>query len=286
MESSGALAGLTASSATDLVVYTGRRKPMPEDLSSLHASERAHHDAFYTQAVETGFFERVGFQHLVAWNLAALRRAVPVGKTTRILSIGCGLGDYERLLAPHVAHIVAVDLSPVAIEVATRRAAEAGVRNVEFRCAAGIDNVVAPGSVDLVIAFGVFHHLSVGERRAILHQAHDWLAPGGWIYVRDPSARGVLRRTLGPLLRWWSAVHTDEEEALDPYVIAAELRAAGFDEPRLDYVDVIGGPLPWLVASPSPWLWRAAFGFDRLWLATPARRWASQFAAAAQRVTS
>lgn len=256
---------------------------MPEDLSSLHASERAHHDAFYTQAVRTGFFDRVGFQHLVAWNLAALRRAVPITAQTRVLSIGCGLGEYEIRLAPHVAHVVGVDLSPVAIDVATRRAADAGLGNVEFRCTAAIDNVVAPGSVDVVIAFGVFHHLSIQERRAILQQAHACLTPGGWIYIRDPSARGILRRALGPTLRWWSGVHTEDEVALDPFAIAGEMREAGFTTPTIDYIDVIGGPLPWLMAARSPLLWRGVFGIDRLWLATPLRRWASQFAAAARR---
>lgn len=256
---------------------------MHEELASRHAAERSHHDAFYTQAVRAGFFDRVGFRHLVAWNLAALERAVPVTPRTRVLSIGCGLGDYEVRLAPRVAHVTGIDLSPVAIDVATRRAAEAGLANVTFRCTAGIDNVVEPGSVDLVIAFGVFHHLSEEERRAVLRQARTWLAPGGWIYVRDPSARGILRRTLGPLLRWWSGVHTEDEAALDPYLIAAEMRDAGFAAPTVDYIDVIGGPLPWLVASRSTLFWRAVFGFDRLWLASPLRRWASQFAAVAQR---
>lgn len=252
-------------------------------MSSLHDSERAHHDAFYTEAARTGFFERPGFQHLVAWNLRALRRVVPITRDTRLLSIGCGLGDYEVRLAPEVRAVLAFDLSPVAVEVASQRAREAGVTNAEFRCSAGIDQEVAPGSVDLVVAFGVFHHLSALERQAILRQARTWLAPGGHMYVRDPSARGLLRRTLGPVFRWWCDVHTEDEVALDPAAIAREFRDAGFDDIRIDYVDVIGGPLPWLLSTSSPALWRAIFGFDRLWLATPLRRWASQFAVVGRR---
>ena len=251
---------------------------MQEDLSSLHDSERAHHDAFYTEADRSGFFARMGFQHLVSWNLAALHRLVPLTSTTRLVSIGCGLGDYEILLAREVRSVLAFDLSPVAIEIATRRARTAGVGNAEFRCSAGIHQDVAPGSVDVVVAFGVFHHLSPAERQGILRQARGWLAPGGHMYVRDPSARGLLRRTLGPLFRWWCDVHTDDEVALDPLAIAGEFRDAGFVDVRIDYVDVIGGPLPWLLASRSALLWRLVFAVDRLWLATPLRRWASQFA--------
>jgi len=251
---------------------------MQEDLSSLHDSERAHHDAFYTEADRSGFFERLGFRQLVSWNLAALRRCVPLSSSTRLLSIGCGLGDYEIILARDVRSVLAFDLSPVAIDIAQRRARAAGIDNAVFQCSAGIDQHVPPRSVDVVVAFGVFHHLSPGERQAILHAAHGWLAPGGAMYVRDPSARGLLRRTLGPLFRWWCDVHTDDEDALDPLVIAREFRDAGFTDVRTDYVDVIAGPLPWLLASRSALLWRLVFMFDRAWLATPLRRWASQFA--------
>ena len=53
---------------------------------------------------------------------------------------------------------------------------------------------------------------------------------------------------------------------------------------RLDYIDVIGGPLPWLVRSESALLWRAVFAFDRAWLTVPGlRRSASQFALVARR---
>ena len=252
-------------------------------MSSLHDSERAHHDAFYTDADRSGFFERSGFQHLVSWNLAALRRFVTLSSSTRLLSIGCGLGDYEIALSREVRSVLAFDLSPVAIDIATRRAAAAGVANAVFTCSAGIDQEVPAGSVDVVVAFGVFHHLSAAERQAILRAAVTWLAPGGVMYVRDPSARGLLRRTLGPLFRWWCDVHTEDEDALDPAVIAGEFRDAGLVDVRIDYVDVIGGPLPWLLASRSDLLWRAVFGFDRLWLATPLRRWASQFAVAGVR---
>ena len=209
-------------------------------MSSLHDSERAHHDAFYTEADQSGFFERMGFQHLVSWNLAALRRFVPLSPATRLLSIGCGLGDYEIRLAREVHSVLGFDLSPVAVAIAARRAGAAGVTNIDFRCSAAIDQEVAPGSVDVVVAFGVFHHLSLTERRAILRDASAWLAPGGRMYVRDPSARGVLRRTLGPLFRWWCDVHTEDEEALDPQAIAAEFREAGFVDVQVDYVDVIG----------------------------------------------
>jgi len=81
-----------------------------------------------------------------------------------------------------------------------------------------------------------------------------------------------------------STVHAEQEASLDPRTLREEAMRAGFGDTRVDYIDVIGGPLPWLVRSESAWLWRAVFGFDRAWLAVPGlRRAASQFALIARR---
>ena len=74
------------------------------------------------------------------------------------------------------------------------------------------------------------------------------------------------------------------EAALDPDAILAEWTAAGFTETRIDYTDVIGGPLPWMLPVSSSLLWNAVFAIDRAWLAVPPlRRLASQFAIAGRR---
>jgi hypothetical protein len=81
-----------------------------------------------------------------------------------------------------------------------------------------------------------------------------------------------------------SDMHAEQETSLDPYMLRGEAERTGFRELRLDYVDVIGGPLPWLVRHDWPVLWRLVFGFDRAWLAVPGlRRAASQFALVARK---
>jgi SAM-dependent methyltransferase len=182
-----------------------------------------------------------------------------------------------------VARIVGLDLSEVAIAEARRRAETAGVRNVEF-LAGAIDGArFADASFDLVVGFGVLHHLGEAGRRRALASAHQWLVPGGLAYFRDPSARGLLRRVAGRLARR-DAFHSPNEAALDPEIVVRELREAGFDDPRIDYTDVLGGPLPWMTGLSSPLFWTLVFGIDRVWLATPGLRGlASQFAVVARR---
>jgi SAM-dependent methyltransferase len=246
--------------------------------------ERAHENAWYARALRERFFEREGFRQLVAWNVAAFRRAVPLRSDMRVLSIGAGLGDYELALAPLVGHIVAVELSETAAEAARARLRAAHVHNVDV-IAGPIDTQrFASGQFDLVYAMGVFHHFVPDQRRVLLAQVHDWLAPSGWLYVRDPNARGLLRRILEGWFRRRSTVHAEQEASLDPYALREDARHAGFGDVRLDYVDVIGGPLPWLIATESRLFWHAVFAIDRAWLAVPGlRRGASQFALVARR---
>jgi SAM-dependent methyltransferase len=245
--------------------------------------ERAHEDAWHARAIAERFFDREGFQRLIRWNLDALCRLVPLTPQTRLLSIGCGAGEYELRLARHVASVVGLDLSCVAVEEARRRARAAGAANATFVAGPVVGARVEPGSVDVVVAFGVFHHLGDEGRRDVLAAARQWLAPGGWVYLRDPNARGLLRRAAGRLARR-DAFHSPNEAALDPEVVSREVRDAGFRDLVVDYTDVFGGPLPWMTAVSSPMFWNVVFAADRLWLATPGlRSLASQFAIAARR---
>jgi 2-polyprenyl-3-methyl-5-hydroxy-6-metoxy-1,4-benzoquinol methylase len=253
-------------------------------VAAILEQERAHENAWYARALRERFFEREGFRQLVAWNVAAFRREVPLRADMRVLSIGAGLGDYELAIAPAVRHITAVELSETAAEAARERLRAGGRRNVDVVTGAIDAQAFSPEQFDVVYAMGVLHHFLPDQRRDLLASVHAWIAPAGWLYVRDPNARGLLRRAMEGWFRRRSTVHAEQETSLDPYLLRAEATRAGFTDVHLDYIDVIGGPLPWLVPSQSPLLWRAVFGFDRAWLAVPGlRRAASQFALVARR---
>ena len=258
--------------------------PTPPSSPTRLEIELQHQERWYARAIEQRFFDREGFRQLIAWNLRALREAVPMRPDMRVLSLGCGLGDYERALAGSVNRLVAVDLSSTAVAEAQRRAAADGVHNLEFRCAPIETLEFSPGSFDLVYAFGVLHHLSHDSRHELFHLAHAWLDVGGWLYCRDPNARGVLRRTASVALLGQTGFHSPVERELDPQDTVAEMRGAGFEETRVDYTDVLGCPLPWILATRAPLFWRTVFALDRVWLATPGlRRLASQFSVTARR---
>lgn len=247
-------------------------------MSQHREAEQSHEDAWYRRVVDEAFFEREGFRRLRHANLAALRRKVPLHPRLRVLSIGCGSGEYEVALAREVGELVGLDLSPVATAAAAARAQAAGVANARFVAGAIGEVDLGAASFDVVLAFGVLHHLGESDRQQALRWLRQQLVAGGWIYMRDPNARGLLRRLAGARARR-DEFHSPNEAAIDPMALLHDVQAAGFVQPEVDYTDVLLGPLPWMLAGGSRWLWQAVATFDRAWIATPLLRpLASQFA--------
>ena len=92
-------------------------------------NEREYHDSHY--AAESALFTRPLFRRVHARAVRQFLRATGAGRSHRVLSLGCGDGSIERLLAPHVGNVTGVDISPVAI--AQARAKSAAFANLSFR---------------------------------------------------------------------------------------------------------------------------------------------------------
>ena len=79
----------------------------------------------------------------------------------RIFDLGCGDGTNSVLLALKGAHVVAVDISPRAIEIAKNRARLHGVEGrAEFH-ASPLETYLgqAGGKFDIICGFAILHHL-------------------------------------------------------------------------------------------------------------------------------
>lgn len=107
----------------------------------------------------------------------------PQKQDIRILDAGCGTGvgtEYLVHLNP-TAHVVAIDLSTGAIEVARERCKRSGANRVEFHHLSLYDVEQLPGEFDLINCVGVLHHLS-DPIRGIQSLAAK-LAPGGLMHI-------------------------------------------------------------------------------------------------------
>ena len=81
------------------------------------ARELAYHEKLYSGFAQS-HFARPAVRALRAHMAKRILKATGAGRDSRVLSLGCGIGDTELLIAPHVREIVGVDLSPTAIRQA------------------------------------------------------------------------------------------------------------------------------------------------------------------------
>jgi SAM-dependent methyltransferase len=121
--------------------------------------------------------------------------------TARVLDLGCGGGHVSYRAAPHVAEVVACDITPAMLEAVAAEAAGRGLSNVTVRQAAAEALPFPAGSFDLVLCRFTAHHWQ--DLEAGLREARRVLKPGG---------RGVFIDTVAPA-----------DRVLDSHLQAVEL---------------------------------------------------------------
>lgn len=254
--------------------------PQPErERAQIEAAERAFFAEYYTG----GAFHPLGMDLRLAREFRWVQRVTGGKRLGRVLSVGCGDGRFERLLAPCAEHVLGIDLSPEAVAAASSEAQRLGYTNLEFRCLSLFD-LEWDQPFDAVFCLALLHHVPAENLPSFLRQVHQHLQPGGWLFTHDPNRRGVLRH----LGRWilgarYHRYHSPDERELDPDETAATLRQIGFTEVRLGYLDHTLIPAMYLLARGPAWPLRLCLAVDWLWCRSPLRRWSSAFTIAARR---
>jgi ubiquinone/menaquinone biosynthesis C-methylase UbiE len=120
---------------------------------------------------------------------------IPAG--TAVLDFGCGPGSYVVPAARMVGQsgqVYAVDLHPLALKMASDRAARAGltnVRTIQSDCATGLPS----RSVDVALLYDVLHDL--GDPNRVLTELHRVLKPSGILSSHDHHLKGdILRQSI------------------------------------------------------------------------------------------
>lgn len=179
-----------------------------------------------------------------------------VSQVSRVLSLGCGIGDTEILLGPHVGEVVGVDLSPNGIKQARIDAARGGISNVRFVEGTHHD---LDETFDAVIAIFFLHHLSDPDLADLPFRVQSMLNPAGVFYSLDPSIRrlsGAVGRLLVPGLM--KRYQTADERELDARYVRALFQDLGFDV-HADTYDFGSSPLAGLFPG-----WRLGYSVARI----------------------
>ena len=101
------------------------------------------------------------------------------------VDLGAGTGLVTTALAPLVASVHAVDVSPAMTEALAERAADAGLANVSAEVTDLKDFRLPPSCADLVVSNYALHHLGDADKRALTARAARWLRPGGRLVIAD-----------------------------------------------------------------------------------------------------
>jgi SAM-dependent methyltransferase len=94
------------------------------------------------------------------------------------MDFGCGSGRWSVLVAPRVDRLIAVDASPVALEVARRNVQGT---NVTFEQATPDTLSFPDGQFDLIFSLGVLHHLP--DTEGAIRSLSRKLCPGGTLLL-------------------------------------------------------------------------------------------------------
>jgi arsenite methyltransferase len=166
---------------------------------------------------------------------ALVRDAMAARPGERILDVGCGPGYYVDELAEQVGdggHVSGVDLSPVMLAVARERCAGRG--NTDFHEGEATALPVGDDEFDAVVSVQVLEYVPDVERA--LAEMRRVLRPGGRVVLWDVdwgtlSMHARDRERCDRVLRAWDQHLVDPSL---PRTLAPRLRAAGFDEVRME----------------------------------------------------
>lgn len=143
-----------------------------------------------------------------------------------VLELGCGTGTTALKLAPHVARIVAADVSQEMIAIAQEKGLADACHNAEFKIASADRLPEAEGTFNAVLAFNLLHLLV--DRATVLAHVYRLLKPDGLFISKTPCLS-----EMNPLIRW--AVPVARLVGKAPHVsfftaaeLEAEIAQAGF----------------------------------------------------------
>ena len=255
-----------------------------EDRLADMAPDSLQREIEYHEKLYSGFaqshFAKTAVRALREHMVRRILKLTGADKNSSVLSLGCGIGDTELLLAPKVGDLTGLDVSPSAIRQA--KADSTQIYNVHFIEGTLESAEIGAASFDVVIAIFFLHHLpdTVPD---LARDIAKILKPGGVFYSLDPS-RYRLSGAIGELLipKLMARYQSPNERQLGPRTTGEHFTNAGLDA-RFEYYDFLSTPLAGLFPS---WRfgYRAMRGVDELLVHTPIlNRASSNFEVVARR---
>ena len=112
-----------------------------------------------------------------------------------VLEIGCGTGEFSRLLAERSGRVVAIDLSPKMIEIAKDQSGH--LTNINFQVADISKWKFPVEQFDAIASITTFHHLQL---ESLLPRLKAALKPGGKLVALDLVEHELVQDILSDVI--------------------------------------------------------------------------------------
>jgi SAM-dependent methyltransferase len=169
--------------------------------------------------------------------LAVLLQGLELAPGARVLEFGAGTGWLSRSLTQLGCHVIALDVSPTALDIARETYARFPAAGEQppprFLLFDGRRIELDAGSVDRIVCFHAFHHVPNPDE--VIREFARVLAPGGIAGFAEPGPRHSRSSFSQFEMQTYKVVEND----VDVHAIWRVAKAAGFADIRLS---VFHGP--------------------------------------------
>lgn len=212
------------------------------DLKERVERERAAHDE--DDVLERNFQIKQRFAHIEKYPSRQrydqkIREYVGDVQGKTVLDYGCGRGVFSmEMLGNGAVKVCGIDISKVYIEDCQRKAQEAGYgpERHDFRVMDAHQLEFAENTFDLVVGFGILHHL---DPEIALGEIHRVLKPGGRVIMQEPLADNPLLKLFRKLT---PKARTADEKPFSGKDIDHLTKRPGW-KPELVYCGVLEAPM-------------------------------------------
>lgn len=180
-------------------------------------------DETLTQKIRDDF-DRISLHEPPKWNhnnhyhKFLLKQLPP--NCENILDLGCGTGEFSRLLANQAQNVMAIDLSPNTIKVAKQLSKQ--YANITFQVANMLTWEFPREHFDAIVSIATLHHLPVEK---LLPDLQTALVPGGKIVILDllkhESIQDSLSDVVAVPLNWVLRALRNHHTKLSPEAVEA-----------------------------------------------------------------
>ena len=177
--------------------------------------------------------------------------ALDLPEEASLLEFGSGTGEFICAAAERCGRVYAVDISPVMLAYAEKKARSRGLTGIRFVNAGFLNYRHDGGPLDAIVTQLALHHLPDFWKQVALVKMCALLKPGGKLYLRDvvfslklekyeATVNHVIedfRKASGDNMADKFANHVRSEYSTFDWTMEEMLYRAGFDIDRADYGD-------------------------------------------------